>query len=153
MSEILKINNYIPAMSDKAIDKVCQLEHQALQMPQTPLPTSQLLHGGIYARTIKIPAMTLITGALIKIATTLIINGDALAFIGNDTIELKGYNILPASAHRKQAFVAKTETYLTMIFPTLAKTVEEAEEEFTDDAHLLLSRIQIENNHIMITGE
>jgi hypothetical protein len=127
-------------MSDAAIDKVRQFESQALSMPQIDIPTSHVIHAGMYARTIMIPAGTILTGALIKIATILIINGNVIAYIGSETIEFTGYNVLPASENRKQAFLAKTDTYLTMIFPTDVDNINDAEEQFTDEADMLISR-------------
>lgn len=132
--------NSLPMMTDDAIDKVRVFENCALQFPQVDIRTAHTFHAGIYARTIMIPAGTVLTGALIKIATVLIVSGDVTVYIGDETIDLYGYHVLSASAHRKQAFVAHTDTYLTMVFSTKATTVEEAEEEFTDEAHKLISR-------------
>jgi len=153
MSKIVAIGRKIPPMSDTCIDKVRQLEEMNSVAPQIFIPTSHLLHGGLYSRTIKIPAGVLLTGALIKIATTIIVSGNIVAYIGDGVLELDGYNIIPASANRKQAFVANTDTYMTMIFPTLAETVEEAEKEFTDEVDMLSSRKHDEGNHVIITGE
>jgi hypothetical protein len=79
----------------------------------------------------------------------LIVHGHCIVYIGDQSKELHGYNVLAASAGRKQAFIAVTDTYLTMIFVTDAKTVAEAEDEFTDEAHLLFSRAPDAINHIM----
>lgn len=143
----------LPAMSDSAIDMVRRLEAANLELPQVPIATSHLIHGGVYARTIRIPAGTLLTGALIKIPTALVFNGEATVFIGDDVLHVSGYMVIPASAGRKQVFLAHADTDLTMIFPTSAKTVAEAEAEFTDEAHLLLSRSQGGQSHTTITGE
>lgn len=139
----------IPAMDNVAIEKVRRLEELALRLPQVEIPTAHVIHAGMYARTIMIPAGILLTGALIKIATLLIIQGDVTAYIGDQTLELQGYNVLPAAANRKQAFVAKTDTFLTMIFPSKATCVRDAEEEFTDEAEALISRKAL--NNITIT--
>ena len=141
----------LPAMSDDALAKVRTLETALLAAPQTDLSTDHLLHAGMYARTICIPAGTALTGALIKRATVLIVNGHATVYTGDGTLELAGHHVLPASAGRKQAFIAHADTWLTMIFPTQAVTVEEAEAEFTDEADRLLSRAGV--NTIRITGE
>ena len=131
----------ISAMSPRAIDNVRRLEEMALTCPQVLIETDHTFHAGMYARTIIIPAGVVLTGALIKIATLLIVSGDALVYVEDGPpLELRGYNVLPAAAGRKQAFVAQTDVSLTMIFPTQAKTVEEAEEEFTDEADRLFSR-------------
>jgi hypothetical protein len=60
--------------------------------------------------------------------------------------------VIPASAGRKQVFVSRSTVTITMLFPTLARTVEEAEAEFTDEAAGLLSRRQ-DANTVVITGE
>jgi hypothetical protein len=143
----------IPAMSKTAIDRVRQLEVVTSKMKQVDIPTKHVLHAGLYARTILIPAGVLLTGALIKIATTLIVSGNAVAYIGEKSIELKGYNVLAASENRKQAFYAKGDTYLTMVFATKAENVEQAEKEFTDEHELLFSRKTGAVNEITVAGE
>lgn len=153
MTELSVIQNFIPSMSDMAIDKVRYLEDVSLLRQQVDISTQHVIHGGMYARTIMIPAGVLLTGVLIKIATILIVNGNVIAYVGDKTIELNGYNVLQASAHRKQAFVAKTDTYLTMIFPSDAISIKEAEEEFTDESSVLISRNNDAENHVTITGE
>lgn len=143
----------IPAMTPAAIDRVRLLEGERAALPQVPIRTAHLLHGGMYARTILVPAGVLITGTLIKVATVLIVKGDALIYVGDDRpLQVAGYAVLPASAGRKQAFVALGVVHLTMIFPTRAATVEEAEREFTDETDLLASR-RDGLNDIVVTGE
>lgn len=127
-------------MSEDAISKVRALEAALLTQPQAYVETLHVLHAGMYARTVALPAGMVVTGALIKVATLLIVVGEVTVFIGNETRELSGVNVLPASAGRKQAFVAHSDAWLTMIFPTDAATVEAAEEQFTDEADSLLSR-------------
>ncbi|WP_249359260.1 hypothetical protein [Cupriavidus sp. 2SB] len=130
----------IPPMSAEDVERVRRLENQVLARPQVSLRTDHVLHAGMYARTVCLPPDTLLTGALIKIATTLVISGDVLVFTGGETRRLVGYHVLAATAGRKQAFIACAETHITMIFPTQATTVEQAEAEFTDEADRLMSR-------------
>jgi hypothetical protein len=128
-------------MSPAAIDTVRRLEAASLaDRPQVVLPVDHVLHAGLYARTVTLPASALITGVEIKIATLLIVQGDVVAYTGDGERRYTGYNVLTAAAGRKQAFYAFAETRLTMIFPTQAKTVAEAEAEFTDETHMLQSR-------------
>lgn len=141
----------IPAMSLEAVTRVRQLEAANMQREQTPIVTHHLIHAGMYARTITIPANTVLTGALIKRATILIFNGDATVTLGDGVKRLTGYHVIAASAHRKQAFLAHTDTQLTMLFPTQARDIESVEAEFTDEAELLFSRHG--ENVVQITGE
>jgi hypothetical protein len=130
----------LPAMTDEAVNNVRALEAISRQFEQKPIATYHLIHAGLYARTITIPAGTLLTGALIKRATILILSGDATVSTGADSLRLAGYHVLPASAHRKQVFLAHTDTQLTMLFPTKTTDICIAEDEFTDEADLLFSR-------------
>ncbi len=143
----------ITSMSELEVNKVRQIEEEILKAPQVKIATHHIIHAGTYARTIVVPAGVILTGSLMKIPTLLIINGHFLLFAGDKTIELKGYNIFTGGANRKQVGVAVTDTQVTMIFATNAKTVAEAEEEFTDEPHLLWSRYNDAENHVTITGE
>lgn len=142
----------IAPMTPEAIDKVRQLEARTAELEQVEIPTDHVLHGGMYARTIKIPAGVLLTGAHIKRATMLVISGHVTVFVGEGSIEIAGYQVLPASAGRKQAFLAHADTFVTMLFPSEAASIEAAENEFTDEADRLLSRRQACES-ITITGE
>lgn len=153
MGDLSPVLLRIPSMTESAVAKVRQLEAEAASRPQVRIKTGHIIHGGMYARTIFIPADVLITGVQIKLATMLILQGDVLAYIGDSgAIRLEGYNVLPGSKGRKQAFLALADTYLTMIFPTGATTVEAAEREFTDEFDLLASH-RDDCNETVITGE
>lgn len=143
---------YIAGMSPETIEKVRKFEAEAMTQEQVPIQTIHVLHAGMYARKIILPAGVRLTGALIKIATMLIIEGCVIAFTEEGAVRLRD-TITPARANRKQAFLAETDTSITMIFPTNAKTVEEAEDQFTDEGALLFSRKMGANNHIIVTGE
>lgn len=141
----------LPASSPRQLGMVYELERVNSRLPQVPIATHHLLHAGMYHRTITIPAGVRLTGALIKRATTLTLSGDATFTAGDGLVRLTGYHVIPASAHRKQAFYAHADTSLTMSFPTKAQTVREAEEEFTDEHEMLFSRRG--ENITSITGE
>ena len=130
----------IPAMTPAEIERVRHVENGLLAMPQPPIETHHILHAGMYARTIRIPAGLAITGALVKIPTMLVIQGDTIVWMGNEVKRITGYGVLTAAAGRKQMFIAMADTYITMVFPTAAQTAEEAEREFTDEFDLLASR-------------
>ena len=153
MNALIKTGTHIPAMSPAAIAKVRLLEAMVAEQPQYELHTNHTIHGGVYTRTIRLPAAHILTGALIKASTTLIVSGHVTVYVNGHPIELVGYNVLPASAGRKQAFHAHQDTDITMIFATKAATVEEIEAEFTDETGLLVSRKDHGSNTVTITGE
>lgn len=90
-------------------------------------------------------------GALIKIPTVLIVSGRIRTATADGEIELSGYCVIPGMAGRKQFIIAVEDSFLTMCFPTKAKSVEEAEKEFTDEYESLMSHFC--NNDVLITGE
>lgn len=142
----------IAAASADALVKLRAAEFALSQTPQIDVATEHVLHGGMYARTVRLGSGVIITGALIKIPTMLVFNGHADVLIGDEWAEFNGYGVIPASAGRKQVFVTRSAVELTMIFPTQAKTVEEAEAEFTDEAGRLMSR-RSTRDVVVITGE
>ena len=153
MTNIAVSNNRITSMSVNAINKVKSLEHQLESYDQLELITDHVIHAGMYSRSLFMPAGSVMTGVIIKIPTILIVSGHATVWIDNQTIEITGYQVFAASANRKQAFAFHADTHLTMIFPTSSKTIEDAENEFTDEADALMSRHINCINNINITGE
>ena len=147
------IEAHIPRTCEEVVRSVDALEQAFKLNEQTVIPTHHVLHGGMYARTITIPAGIAITGALIKRATLLIVEGQGMVYAGEGGRKINGYKVFSASAHRKQVFVAETDLNMTMVFPTSAKTIDEAEQEFTDDFESLWSRNPDAVNHVNITGE
>ena len=135
----------LPATTPEMVKALRALEDRLIGEEPVAIPTEHVIHAGMYARTIAIPKDTVLTGALIKRATLVIVTGAAAVLVGEEWLKLEGYNVLPASAGRKQVFVSYSPVVITMLFPTEAKTVEEAEREFTDEADRLLSRRQDAN--------
>ena len=130
----------IPPMDKAQIDRVTDLSAIDGIKPQVSMPVRHFIHGGMYARTITIPPSVRITGALIKVETILIVSGNCTVCIGDDVAEIDGYHVFACAAPRKQAFVARTPTDLTMLFPTSEIDVKKAEEQFTDEWRLLTTR-------------
>ena len=91
----------IAPMAPEAIDKVRQLEARTAELEQVEIPTDHVLHGGMYARTICIPAGVVLTGVFIRVPTLLVFDGNATVNAGDDATTLVGYHVLAASAHRR----------------------------------------------------
>jgi hypothetical protein len=151
MSLIKPFAAIAPATPD-ALALVDDIESKLLSVEQVDVVTEHILHGGMYSRTIRLAPGIVITGALVKIPTLLVFNGHADVLIGEEWAQFNGYGVIPGSAGRKQAFVTRSDVELTMIFPTQAQTVEEAEAQFTDECERLMSR-RSTLDVIVITGE
>jgi hypothetical protein len=142
MSDYLAVASAIPPSSEETIQKVRLLEDRVRESPQVEFVTEHVFHAGMYARTVRIGPNVVFTSALIKCATLMIVHGELLVLAGDELIRIHGYNVLPAEAGRKQFYITGSQVELTMVFPSMARTVEEAEAEFTDEADMLLSRQQ-----------
>ncbi len=130
----------LPSMSPDAVENVRRFEVALGQCPQARLHTEHSFHAGIYTRTIKLPAGVALAGVTIKVPTVLIISGDVLTYGDNGTTRITGYHVTLGQPGRKQAFVALTDTWMTMMFATDAQDVETAERQFTDEYENLGSR-------------
>lgn len=131
------------SLTEETLSKLMRVQDVMLAAPaseQKDVQTEHLLHGGMYVRTIRLEADTVLMGALIKIPTTLIVSGRTKVFTGEEWIELNGYHVIEANAGRKQIFVTIDPTVITMMFRTDAQSVEQAEEEFTTEYENLMSR-------------
>jgi len=131
----------LSAPSSEVLDKIAQASDLIRQFPQVEVPTSHLLHGGMYARTIHRGPGIVAVGSVILRATILIVSGDCTLLDGSGhRLDLHGYNVLPGLPGRKSLSLTHGEVSMTMIYPTSARTVEEAEEEIFGEAADLASR-------------
>ena len=151
MTTLVIPGNSLPAAPPEIIDWIREVESRAREFEQLHIRTEHILHAGMYARTVHLPPMCHFTNVLIKIPTLIVVIGYCYMLAGSRWAKLTGYNVFPANAQRKQICITKEPTAVTMIFPTNAKTVEEAEAEFTDEIGDLLSRTQPECSSELIT--
>jgi len=142
----------LPATSPESLAKLVRVEDLLSQCAQHEVATEHVLHAGMYSRSIRLEPGEVVTGCLYKVPNLVIVAGHCQVLADDEWVELLGYHVLPGSAGRKSAFVALSTTVLTMLFATRAQTVEEAENEMTDEADRLMSR-QSSNDIVIITGE
>lgn len=113
------------------------LERDLADLPQVDLQTQHLVHGGLYARTIFIPAGTVLTGALTKQDNVCVVFGDITVTTDEGTQRLTGFHVLPAKVGAKRAGVAHSDTWWTTLMATEHTEVADIEQQMTDEADLL----------------
>lgn len=150
MSKIVERNS-LPAMTSDEIALADKFAEFLFTQNQIVLPTHHTIHAGVYYRTIALKKDEMVCGVLIKIPTTVIIHGAADVYIGSEVIKARGTSVIPANGGRKQVVMAIENVTITMCFKTDAKTIAEAEEEFTDEFDLLQSRTPMGKNTYNIT--
>ena len=143
----------LPPTAPEIVEKLCEMQQvEMANGDHVPIYTEHLIHAGMYSRTITMPPGVKLIGALMKIPTIVTVVGTALVLVGKEVAEIEGYAVLPGSAGRKQIFISKGSVIISMTFPTSARTVQEAEREFTDEYDILLSNRQ-DLNRVEITEE
>jgi hypothetical protein len=143
----------IPALTSKALANVRKLTVLARAQPQTQFVTEHWIHGCIYKRAVLIPVNQLVTGVLIKVPTYLTIVGNVTMYTSKGPVEFNGVNVVPGSIGRASAFLTNSVVWMSMEFSTKAKTVEDAQKEFTDEVDMLVPLSQADAHRIVITGE
>jgi hypothetical protein len=158
MSELAVPGNFLPPAPPEVMERLRAIEGRIREREESLPEESRfrpqmehVLHAGMYARTCRLDAYVTIVSVLIKIPTMLIVHGGVCVFAGDRWCCLDGYQAMPAAAGRKQIYVTFKPTEITMVFPSRARTVEEAEMEFTDEADALLSRRQ-DGDIVIVTG-
>jgi len=123
----------VPACTTGALVAVRQFEDFLKSLPQVRLERENLLHAGCYCRTLYVPEGIVLTGALMKLPTILIVSGHVRMTVGDRVEELKGYRVMACEAGRKTAFRTLGATAITCIFASNASSPEEAVGQMTDD--------------------
>lgn len=142
------MRNDLPAILPTGMpdpERVRALEAALIGLPQVDLLTKHLVHGGLYARTILIPAGTVLTGALTKRANVCVVFGDITVTTDDGTQRLTGFHVLPAQPGAKRAGVAHADTWWVTLMRTDVVDLDDIEREMTDEAaNLQTNRAGIE---------
>lgn len=137
------------------VEAVRALESRLLQLPQVDIGTSHLVHGGLSARTIFIPAGVALTGALTKRDNVCVVCGDITVTTDEGPQRLTGFHVLPAKAGAKRAGIAHADTWWTTLHRTDLTEIAAIEDEMTDESEQLQNRMLALGNQVpaMIEGE
>ena len=124
----------------KVKDPVLALQGELGKLPQVDLQTAHLTHGGMYARTIFIPAGVALTGAKTNIANICIVSGDITVSTDTGVVRLTGYHVIPANAGFRRAGFAHADTYWTTLLHTEMDDLQAIEDAMTDQSATLQTR-------------
>ena len=122
-------------------EKVRALEDEVLALPQVDLSTTHVLCGGIYARTITIPAGVVLTGAAHKKDHVCVAQGDITVLTDDGPKRLHGQHVLATKAGMKRAGVAHAETRWTTLCRTDLTDLAAIEDELVEEPEKLQTRV------------
>ena len=140
MEAIATTGVMLSANSPETLQAARNLQHLVESVEQVQAETEHCLHAGMYSRTIRVPAGMVGVGVRVKVPTLLVVCGDVQLLVGDEWMEICGYAVLQGCAGRKQVFCTRSDVVMTMVFPTQAQSVDEAEREFTDEYETLMTR-------------
>lgn len=129
-----------PAVAKPSRDQIEHLEQIILSGPQVDLQTTHALSGGVYARTIIIPAGTVLTGAVHKKDHINVVQGDITVSTDDGMVRLTGHHIIPTKAGAKRVGYAHQDTVWTTICHTNLEDIEAIEDELVEDSDRLQTR-------------
>ena len=125
-------------------ESILTFESEALKFPQIEIETTNLIHSGMYARTIMIPAGVAVVGAAMNNDSVCISSGDITVTTDDGSVRLTGYHVISALSGKKRVGLAHQDTYWTSVFKSNANTVDEAEIEMTVEHEKLQTRMNLE---------
>lgn len=121
-------------------DAVAALEREVLALPQVEIKTDSVLSGCVNARTIFVPAGTVITGLTHNKDAINICSGDITVTTDEGPVRFTGYHVIPSKAGTKRAGFAHADTYWTTAWHTALIEREEIEDEMTSESANLQTR-------------
>ena len=130
-------------MNDVALterQKIEALEQYIAQLPQVDLQTSHVLMGGIYARTIYIPAGATLTGAVHRKDHVNVMVGDIMVSTDEGMTRLTGHHVIPTKAGMKRAGYALADTVWTTLCKTDETDISRIEADLVEEPERLQTR-------------
>jgi hypothetical protein len=125
--------------------KVRKLEAALLRCPQVDMQTTHALSGGVYARTVFIPAGSVVTGATHKKDHICIIDGDVETILDGQKQRITGRVILNGQAGVKRAVYAHDDTLWTTVCRTDLIDIADIEADLVEEPESLQTRNLLES--------
>lgn len=116
------------------------LTNELLKLPQVDLETTHVISGGLYARTIRIPAGVVLTGAIHNKDHIDIMQGDVTVTTHEGTKRLTGHHVFETKAGLGRAGFAHSETLWTTICSTELTNLQDIEDELVANPEQLQTR-------------
>ena len=138
----------------KRDESIATLKKHIATLPQRTIDTTHLIYGGMYSRTIFIPAGTILTGVHIKLNNICIMSGDITVTTDAGVIRLTGYHVIPAKSGLSRIGISHADTHWTTLFPTELDDVAQIEDSMSDESASLSSRLHSKdcNKYIKVEG-
>lgn len=133
MNEIQKIeSNLLTFTSEQLTEYIFKVEEELLKIPQLAIPVKHHHSHDAYAREIRIPAGTILTGKVHKFSNLNILSEGEMLLVSIDGIKrVKAPYTVVSSAGVKRLALAVTDCTWTTIHGTTEKDVDRIEQHYT----------------------
>ena len=138
MHTLAEATDATPALS--AQERIQRLEAEILGQPQVDLKTRNVVTGRMIARTITVPAGTVLTGATHKRDHINIVQGDITVSTDDGMKRLTGQHTLATKAGHKRVGYAHADTEWTTICQTDLTDIADIEDDLVVESEKLQSR-------------
>ena len=115
------------------------------EIPQIDMQTTHALSGGVYARTVFIPAGSVVVGATHKKDHICIIDGDVETLLDGETRRITGRVVINGQKGVKRAVYAHDDTLWTTVCMTALSDLAEIEAELVEEPESLQTRHLLES--------
>lgn len=134
--------------------KVGRLEAEVAKLQQVDLGTTHALAGGVYARTILIPAGVVLTGARHKKDHINVMQGDISVSTDDGVKRLTGQHVITTKAGMKRAGYAYADIVWTTLCHSELTDIEAIEADLVEEPERLQTRtLQIEQREGVCLSE
>jgi hypothetical protein len=117
-----------PAALPALQEQIAELGALLRQMPQVNPQTTHMLCGGVYARSVFMPAGTAVVGCIHKSNHIIVqVCGDTTITTPDGPVRLTGWHMFPVKAGAARALYIHEDTIWTSFHHTTKTTVEEIE--------------------------
>lgn len=114
-------------------ERVNRLEQSMLSVPQVDCPVRHYFAPGLYAREIRIPKGTVLTGAIHKTENLVVLSAGRLRLVTDDgTIEIAAPHTMTCKPGMKNAALALEDSVWTNFFPTTETDTDKLVELLTE---------------------
>lgn len=118
MYVLVQLETTLPAGAPKEHAPIYQLEAAILELPQVEMPVEHAFCSGLYARTMHIPAQTVLTGAEHRYDCFFLVRSGVLAVTTDaDPKIVRAGDMFVTRAGTKRAGVAITDVVVTTFHP------------------------------------
>lgn len=131
----------LAVLSNPSAESIDRYESYLYKLAQVDFQTTHTISGGLYSRTIFIPAGVSLVGATHSKDHVNVMVGDITVTTDTGMKRITGFNVFPTKAGMRRVGYAHSDTYWTSVIRTDETELSKIEEDITPDSQKLQTRL------------